>query len=47
MGRGQSAGDRKRAINILKTGEIRTKRHFGDCQLHVEWATPAKAEGNP
>jgi len=35
------------AINIFKTGEIRTKRSFGDCQLHVEWATPAKDDGGP
>ena len=35
------------AINILKTGELRTKRSFGDCQLHVEWATPAKDDGGP
>jgi len=35
------------AINIRKTGEIRTKRDFGDCQLHVEWATPAKDDGGP
>ena len=27
------------------TGDIRTKRAFGDCQLHVEWRTPAKVEG--
>jgi hypothetical protein len=27
-------------------GDIRSKQEFGDCQLHVEWATPAKAEGN-
>jgi hypothetical protein len=33
-------------INILKTGEIRTKRSFGDCQLHIEWATPAVADGD-
>jgi len=24
--------------------EIRTKQSFGDCQLHVEWAEPAKVE---
>jgi hypothetical protein len=35
------------AINIFKTGELRTKRAFGDCQLHVEWATPAKDDGGP
>lgn len=34
-------------INILKTGQIQTKKHFGDCQLHVEWATPAKDDGGP
>ena len=33
-------------INILKTGELRTRREFGDCQLHVEWATPAVADGD-
>jgi hypothetical protein len=26
------------------TGSIETKESFGDCQLHVEWATPAKVE---
>ena len=28
-----------------ETGDIRTKQAFGDCQLHIEWATPAKVEG--
>ncbi len=27
-------------------GYIRTKREFGDVQLHIEWATPKKVEGN-
>lgn len=27
------------------SGYVRTLRAFGDCQLHVEFATPAKAEG--
>jgi len=27
-------------------GDIRTKRGFGDCQLHVEWAAPAAAAGS-
>jgi hypothetical protein len=27
------------------TGSILTKQEFGDCQLHVEWAAPAKVEG--
>ena len=26
-------------------GGISTKEAFGDCQLHIEWATPAKIEG--
>lgn len=26
-------------------GAIRTKRSFGDCQLHVEWQTPTVIEG--
>ncbi|WP_240772843.1 3-keto-disaccharide hydrolase [Phragmitibacter flavus] len=28
------------------SGYIRTKEEFGDCQLHVEWAAPAKVEGD-
>jgi hypothetical protein len=28
------------------TGSILTKQEFGDCQLHVEWAAPAKVEGS-
>ena len=28
------------------SGYIRTKEKFGDCQLHVEWAAPAKVEGD-
>jgi hypothetical protein len=28
-----------------KTGNIRTKQSFGDCQLHVEWATPSPPHG--
>jgi hypothetical protein len=27
------------------TGSISTKQEFGDCQLHIEWATPEKVEG--
>lgn len=26
-------------------GEIRTRREFGDCQVHVEWAAPAEVKG--
>jgi hypothetical protein len=29
-----------------KTAAIQTKREFGDCQLHVEWATPEVVKGN-
>lgn len=37
------AGD---AFTVVKsTGNIQTKRAFGDCQLHIEWRTPAKVEG--
>lgn len=28
------------------TGDIATKEKFGDCQLHVEWASPAEVKGN-
>jgi hypothetical protein len=28
------------------TGNIRTKRGFGDCQIHIEFRTPAKVEGS-
>ncbi|MCB9208819.1 MAG: DUF1080 domain-containing protein [Ignavibacteriales bacterium] len=30
---------------VKKTGSIKTKKSFGDCQLHIEWRTPAKVEG--
>jgi hypothetical protein len=30
---------------IAHGSDIRTKKDFGDCQLHVEWATPEKVEG--
>ncbi len=30
---------------VAKTGSIRTKRKFGDMQLHVEWATPNPPNG--
>ncbi len=29
-----------------KTGNITTKEVFGDCQLHIEWRTPAVIEGD-
>jgi hypothetical protein len=30
---------------VRKSGSIRTKRSFGDCQLHIEWATPGIVKG--
>jgi hypothetical protein len=33
------------AMVVNGTGSIRTRRSFGDCQLHIEWATPSKVEG--
>ncbi len=30
---------------VPKTGDIRTVKGFGDCQLHVEWMAPAPAKG--
>jgi len=30
---------------VKKTGNIATRRGFGDCQLHIEWRTPEKVEG--
>lgn len=29
-----------------RTGNIQTKEEFGDCQLHIEWATPAEVVGD-
>jgi hypothetical protein len=28
-----------------RSGDIETREHFGDCQLHLEWAAPARVEG--
>jgi hypothetical protein len=34
------------AFTVVRgTGDIRTKRAFGDCQLHIEWRTPAEVAG--
>jgi hypothetical protein len=34
-------------MTVVKgTGEIKTKKTFGDVQLHIEWRTPAKVEGD-
>jgi len=29
-----------------ETGQIKTKRKFGDCQLHIEWRTPKEIVGD-
>jgi hypothetical protein len=33
------------AAIVNGTGGISTKQAFGDCQLHLEWATPAEVKG--
>ena len=34
------------AMTVVKgTGDIKTRQAFGDLQLHIEWRTPAKVEG--
>jgi hypothetical protein len=30
---------------VPRSGYIRTKQQFGDCQLHVEWAAPKNVQG--
>lgn len=42
---GNPQGIENGCINIAKTGQLRSKQHFGDCQLHIEWATPEKPDG--
>ena len=32
-------------MEVTKTGDIETVEHFGDFQLHLEWAAPAVVEG--
>ena len=32
-------------MTVNGTGSIFTRQEFGDCQLHVEWATPAEVKG--
>lgn len=33
------------AMEVNASGSIRTRQEFGDCQLHVEWATPGEVKG--
>jgi len=30
---------------VPKSGTISTKERFGDCEIHIEWATPAEVNG--
>lgn len=43
-----AAWDIKDGILTVKprSGGIRTRQAFGDCQLHIEWKTPAKLKGD-
>jgi hypothetical protein len=47
VGGGEKGIGEDGSLDIFKAGELRTKRSFGDCQLHVEFASPAKADGGP
>jgi len=31
---------------VAARGDIRSKKSFGDCQLHLEWSAPVPAKGN-
>ena len=31
---------------VPKTGNVQSVEHFGDCQLHVEWAAPQQVTGD-
>ena len=33
-------------MEVNGTGAIETREHFGSCQLHIEWATPAIVKGD-
>jgi hypothetical protein len=46
-GGGQARWEVKDGVAIVnKTGSLMTKLPFGDCQLHIEWATPAAVSGD-
>jgi hypothetical protein len=36
----------KDGFAITRKGDIKTKESFGDCQLHIEFATPIKVSGS-
>lgn len=33
-------------VATVRGGDIVTRQPFGDCQLHIEWATPAEVKGD-
>jgi hypothetical protein len=33
-------------VATVRGGSIQTKQPFGDCQLHIEWASPEKVSGS-
>ena len=33
-------------VEVTQTGDIETLEHWGDCQLHIEWAAPAEVKGD-
>ncbi len=47
-GKGEAAGWKVEdgAMTVVKgTGDVKTKRKFASCQLHIEWRTPKVIEG--
>jgi hypothetical protein len=32
--------------SVRRAGYVQSKAKFGSCQLHIEWASPAKVQGN-
>ena len=45
-GRGATPGRSDDGYAITRKHDISTKEAFGDCQLHIEWATPDKVVGS-
>src|SRR5690606_19116459 len=42
---GQARWKIEHGVLVMNGGNILTKEEFGDVQLHIEWATPTKIEG--
>jgi hypothetical protein len=32
--------------SVRRAGYVQSKKKFGSCQLHIEWASPSKVQGN-